>query len=72
MLSLQRCRIKPSQANFILIQTPAIQALTQAFKENGLTIREYKGKDYCRVTIGTPKENQIVKDVLISFDKEEQ
>lgn len=72
MLSLQRCRIKPSQANFILIQTPAIQALIKAFKENGLTIREYKGKDYCRVTIGTPEENQIVKDVLISFDKEEQ
>ena len=70
-LSLQRCRIQSSQANFMLIQTPEIEALKKTFKDNGLTIREYEGKDYCRITIGTPEENQIVKDVLEAFDKEE-
>ncbi len=60
-----------SHANFLLIYTSNIDRLLDLFEQKGLSIRRYEQKNYCRVTIGTTQENQWIKDVLDTFEKEE-
>ncbi len=73
--SLESIEYLPSKGNFICLtvkadpQTRAAMAakLAAAFEEAGITIRDYRGKDYIRITIGLPDENDQTMAVLEKF-----
>lgn len=65
-----KVRLVPSQANFVLIYCEAIEDLLQAFQKKNLCIRDYKGRNYCRVTIGNNGETALVQEVLDAFEEE--
>jgi histidinol-phosphate aminotransferase len=58
----------PSQANFLLAQSPSgnAQSLYEALKQQGLLVRYFNQPrlaDKLRITVGTPEQN----DALISM-----
>ncbi len=63
--------VYPSEANFICLKTGKKEALFSAFKENGILVRDVSSypmlKDCLRITVGTPEENALVKQTLITF-----
>lgn len=71
----------PSDANFILIRSSHKQQLFDALLNEGILIRDvssYPMLDSClRISIGTPEENQLLKNALNRFfatahDKQQQ
>lgn len=61
--------LHPSQGNFICIQSANTDALNEAFKNNNIVIRDYMGKDYIRITVGTKEENDLVMNILKGFEE---
>lgn len=59
-----------SQANFLHGRSDNKQKLLALFKEKGIVIRDYSGKDTFRITIGTEEENEEVLEVLQEFEEE--
>lgn len=68
--SLPRLRVEESGANFILLEheSKSATALTKAFAERGILIRDlsgYAGCERCiRISIGSPEDNDAVISVL--------
>lgn len=54
-----------SSANFIYVQSPKAQTLQDAFLSNGVLVRYYKNDGAFRISIGTPKENALVRKSVI-------
>jgi histidinol-phosphate aminotransferase len=63
-------KVYDSKANFVLVRAKNIADLTEAFQKEGIVIRDYKGKDYIRITIGTKAQVEKVFEILSSFEKE--
>ncbi len=63
--------VYPSEANFICLQTRQKEALFSDLKTNGILVRDvssYPMLENClRISIGTPKENNLVKQALSAF-----
>lgn len=59
-----------SQANFLHGRSDNKQKLLDLFQEKGIVIRDYRGKDTFRITIGTEEENAEVLEVLERFEEE--
>lgn len=60
-------KVYPSNTNFILIKSKKAQDIATRCKQEGIAIRDYNGpllKDYIRLSIGTPQENNKVLDVI--------
>ena len=68
---LKTVRFYPSQANYLYGRCACKDKLLQAFEEKQIVIRNYKGSDSFRITIGSKEQNKLVMDVLLQFDKEE-
>ena len=64
-------RVYPSDANFLLVRTAAPDALYQALVGKGVIVRNRSriaGCEGClRITVGLPKENLRVLDVVKNF-----
>ncbi|MEK6606188.1 MAG: histidinol-phosphate transaminase [Myxococcota bacterium] len=65
------CAVLPSQANFLLVETPAqplsAAGLYQALLRRGVIVRplaNYALPDHLRITVGTPQENDCLVDHL--------
>lgn len=58
----------PSGANFLFIKSPHID-LAQALFEKGIAIRDFGGplKGFCRVSVGSPRENEEVIKALLEI-----
>lgn len=60
-----------SNANFVVLRSPALSNLLHHLEENRILIRDRRGMHYmdncARVSIGTPTEMAIVKDVIRRF-----
>lgn len=59
----------PSEANFILLRTPAAERVHAGLKSRGVLIKNLHGahpslEDCLRVTVGTPQENERFLDAL--------
>lgn len=59
----------PSKANYLYGRSPYKKELLEAFEQHGVIIRTY-ADDSFRITIGAKEENDIVCDILTSFEKE--
>lgn len=57
----------PSQANFIYGKCEDKELMLSLFQEANIQIRDFKGTDYFRITIGNKEENEAVLYVLQSF-----
>lgn len=61
-------RVYPSQANFLLIQFERPREVFNTLKARGVIIRDRTQTPLCedclRITVGNPKENQLVLNVL--------
>ena len=67
---LEHITIVPSHANFVLVQSERIDRILDAMIKEHVVIREYKEKPYCRITIGSEKENKLVADILRKVDQD--
>ena len=67
--SLTCLKLYPSQANFLYGTSPYKKQLLDAFAQAGIVIRDYRGKDAFRITIGTEEENQTVWKILQSVEE---
>lgn len=54
----------PANANYLCVYPKDMAGFVRAFEDAGIQIRLYPGKDYARITIGTPEDNARVLDVL--------
>ncbi len=70
LVSHNRLHIYPSQANFLYGYTADKERMLELMQENNIVIRDYKGTDFFRITIGTPEENRLVLAVLKQFGEE--
>ncbi len=68
--SYKNIYLDPSQGNFIRVRAKDLDALLKLFSDNNITIRTYSGKDYCRITVGSPEEIQLVEAVFDRYEKE--
>ena len=68
--SYKNIYLDPSQGNFIRVRAKNLDALLKKFNDNNITIRTYNGKDYCRVTVGSEEEIQLVEKVFDQYEKE--
>jgi len=66
-------RIFPSDANFLLMRVSNSQALIDFMRRAGIILRDRDGLKGCRncvrLTIGTPKENQLVLKKMKQFER---
>lgn len=64
-------KIHPSDANFILIKVPDAVALYKQLADKGVIVRNRNSISLCgnclRITVGTPSENKILLETLISI-----
>jgi histidinol-phosphate aminotransferase len=64
-------KIYPSDANFILVKTTDARGIYNYLVERGIIVRDRSKVELCegslRITLGTPKENEKLIDVLKSF-----
>ncbi len=64
-------RIYPSDANFLLVKVDDPKKIYQYLTEKGIIVRDRSSIALCegclRITIGTPKENQILIDELLKM-----
>ncbi len=67
-LNGDRLTLYPSYANFLYGRSPQKQQLLEMFEQQGITIRNY-ADDTFRITVGTPKENQKVLNILHAFEE---
>ena len=70
LVSHQRLHIYPSQANFLYGYSADKERMLQMMEENNIVIRDYRGTDFFRITIGTAEENEAVLAVLKQFGEE--
>lgn len=63
-------KLYPSQGNFIKIQAKDLNLLFSKFDEAGIVVRKYEGRDYFRLTIGSKEDNDKVKAIFSTYDKE--
>jgi len=65
--------IFPSDANFLLMRVSNSQALTDFMQRSGILVRDRSGLKGCRncvrLTIGTPKQNQLVLKKMKKFER---
>jgi histidinol-phosphate aminotransferase len=63
--------VYPSAANFILVRTKNKKALFDSLKSNDILVRDvssYPMLDNClRISVGTPEENNLLKDAITMF-----
>ncbi len=61
--------VYPSEANFLFIRGKDVPALADVLIEADIQIRKFTGdlSNAIRITIGTPKENDLVCRVIQSF-----
>ena len=59
----------PSQANYLFGRSSHKEELVSKFQAAGIIIRTYTNDSF-RITIGSPKENQLVYEILMEFNKE--
>jgi histidinol-phosphate aminotransferase len=63
--------VYPSDANFILIRTIDAKSIYKHLVDNGIIVRDRSKVELCngslRITIGTPKENEILINNLKKF-----
>lgn len=78
--SMEAVDFIPSSANFIFLSSsekdPDLRKqktaeLADFFEQDGLTIRDYPGKDYLRITVGLPEENDRSLETLKRFNRKE-
>lgn len=69
--NLNSVRFYPSQANYLYGRSAWKAQLLKKFEEKQIVIRDYKDNDSFRITIGSEKQNKMVLDVLLQFEKEE-
>jgi histidinol-phosphate aminotransferase len=62
-----KIEIHNSEANFLYGFSKEKDAMLELLKEAGVTIRNYKGTDAFRITIGKKEENDIVLKALAEF-----
>ena len=66
-----RDRVYPSQTNFLLVRTPAPDALYDALIEAGIIVRNRSRAAGCegclRLTVGTPAENDRLLRTVKTF-----
>ncbi len=66
-------RIFPSDANFLLMRVSNSKALVDFMRRAGILLRDRDGLKGCRncvrLTIGTPKENQLVLKKMKQFER---
>lgn len=67
---MKSLEVRPSQANFLLLHTPEKEELVSRFEKAGIQIRDFKGKNDCRITIGSPAETERVLTLLRQFEKD--
>ncbi|WP_290139842.1 histidinol-phosphate transaminase [uncultured Dubosiella sp.] len=67
--SLRRFTVHPSRANFVLVEGEGLDDLLAAFKARNIVVREYAGKPYCRITIGSEAENDQVLEIIRKVDE---
>lgn len=64
-------KIYPSEANFILVQTPYAKELTTWFSNLGIAIRDFPINsilhNHLRITVGSEQQNKLVLTALSSF-----
>lgn len=64
-------RVHPSQTNFLLVRTPAPDALYDALIEAGIIVRNRSRAAGCegclRLTVGTPAENDRLLRTVKTF-----
>ena len=65
-----RLHIYPSQANFLYGYSADKERMLELLKENDIVIRDYKGTDFFRITVGRKEENELVLNVLKQFGEE--
>lgn len=65
-----RLHFYPSQANFLYGYSKDKQRLLELLKEEGIVIRDYRGTDTFRITVGTTGENELILKVLKKFEEE--
>lgn len=58
--------IYPSQANYLYGCSLKKKAFLKALSDKQISIRDYADSDYFRISIGTPEENDLVMEVLLS------
>ena len=66
----QRLHMYPSQANFLYGHSADKARLLEMLGEEQIVIRDYKGTDAFRITVGTPAENGLILKVLKAFEEE--
>jgi histidinol-phosphate aminotransferase len=64
--------VLPSAANFVFASHPqqSAEAISAKLREHGVIVRHFKQpriKEFLRITVGTPEENQRLLDVLQQF-----
>jgi histidinol-phosphate aminotransferase len=64
--------IFPTDANFLLVQTPDAKRLTQLMADHGIKIRDRSGvvERSVRISIGTPDENARLLEVFKLYERE--
>ena len=70
LIQNNRLHIYPSQANFLYGYSADKQRMLELLKENDIVIRDYKGTDFFRITVGRKEENELVLNVLKQFGEE--
>ena len=68
--SMHSLKIWDSQANFFMVETQWIDDLLQRFEQKNIKIRKFKDKEYCRITIGNTAQNEIVWQILETFEED--
>ncbi len=66
----RRARFIDSQTNFIYGMSSDKERLMELFEKEGIVIRDYRGSENFRITIGTADENRQVLEVLKAFEEE--
>lgn len=66
---LPDCKVWPSEANFLFLQGRVIPDLTAQLANAGIKVRKFENpfKDAIRMTVGTPKENDQVINVVMTL-----
>lgn len=69
-------KVYPSQANFLLVKTTGAKRIYEALKAEGIVVRDRSNQPGCtnclRITVGSPKENRNLLNVLKSINNQQQ
>jgi len=71
-LSIVR-KVYPSDANFLLVKVTTAKAIYKFLIDNGIVVRDRSNVEQCeeclRITVGTPRENRILIETLLRYEK---